>query len=84
ALRENFKEDEIKIIFQRESELELSDEEIEEALNETIQEALKQISQKNYQGIVKVHAKKIISLAIAFFAKGPTLKTAFGPTYCQR
>ncbi|MDR2353001.1 MAG: hypothetical protein LBF22_07520, partial [Deltaproteobacteria bacterium] len=84
AVRENLKEDEINKFLNKVTKLELTDREIDLTLNEALNKALQQIKVKDYQGIMKVHAKKIISLAIAFYPTGPTIKTAFGPTYCQK
>ncbi|MDR1658322.1 MAG: hypothetical protein LBT47_12365, partial [Deltaproteobacteria bacterium] len=80
AIRKNVSIDEIKQIYrQATSKFSLSNDQIDAILSQSVQQALLDIKERDYHGIVKLKAAKIIDLGLAIYGNGAKIKAAFWP-----
>jgi hypothetical protein len=61
------------------TEYNTQDVQIDELLAKAAKQALNDITEKDYHGIVKLRAKKIIDLGLAVYGYGQQVKATFGP-----
>jgi hypothetical protein len=68
-----------KILSQEITDYNNQEGQIDELLSKATHRALKDIAEKDYHGVVKLRAKKIIDLGLAVYGRGTQVKAAFGP-----
>jgi hypothetical protein len=52
---------------------------IDSVLSKAVQKALNDITERDYQGLLRHKAKEIITLGLAVYSHGSQVKAAFGP-----
>jgi hypothetical protein len=57
----------------------LSNDEIDSVLSKAVHKALRDITERDYQGLLRHKAKEIIDLGLAVYSHGSQVKAAFGP-----